>query len=162
MPTPIRVLIVEDRPSDAELMVYELERAGFDPDWQRLETEADYLAQLQSAPDIILADHTLLQFGAPKALELLKETGLDIPIIVVTGSISEEVAVERMKQGAADYILKDRMTRLGAAVSHALQEKKLREEKLQAEDQVQRNLERIRALHEIDVAITRLWIYITF
>jgi signal transduction histidine kinase/CheY-like chemotaxis protein len=154
MPTPLRVLILEDRPSDAELMVLELERAGFEPDWQRVDNEADYLGQLRAAPDVILADHTLPQFSAPQALDLLKERGLDIPFIVVTGSISEEVAVERIKQGAADYVLKDRMMRLGPAVQHALEQKKLREQKRQAEEEIQRNLERIRALHEIDMAIT--------
>ncbi|MBI2359824.1 MAG: GAF domain-containing protein, partial [Deltaproteobacteria bacterium] len=135
-------------------MVAELERAGFEPDWQRVETEADYLAQLQSVPDVILADHTLPLFGAPQALQLLKEHGLDIPCIIVTGSISEEAAVERMKEGAADYILKDRMARLGPAVAHALEEKKLRADKRQAEEEVERNLSRIRALHEIALAIT--------
>ncbi len=108
MPTPLKALIVEDRPADAELMVYELERVGFAPVWRRVDNEADYLAQLGNNPDIILADHTLPEFDAPKALELLKARGLDIPFIVVTGSISEETAVDRLKQGAADYILKDR------------------------------------------------------
>ncbi|MGH7831577.1 MAG: ATP-binding protein [Candidatus Binatia bacterium] len=154
MPTPIRVLILEDRASDADLMVRELTRAGFEPRWQRVETEKDYLAQLQAVPDVILADHALPEFGAPQALELLKERGLDIPFIVVTGSINEEVAVERIKQGAADYILKDRMARLGAAVQRALEEKKLREEKRRADDEIKSNLERIRALHEINLAIT--------
>ena len=154
MSTPLRVLILEDRPADAELMVYELEQAGFEPAWQRVDTEADYLAQLQPNLDVILGDHTLPHFGAPQALELLKSRGLDIPFIVVTGSISEEVAVERIKQGAADYILKDRMARLGDAVTRSLREKKLRVEKHQAEEQTRRNLERIRALHEIDLAIT--------
>jgi len=109
--TPLRVLIVEDRPADAELMLYELQRSGYEPAWRRVETEADYLSQLQSAPDIILADHTLPEFGAPRALELLKASALDIPLIVVTGSISEEVAVARLKQGATDYVLKDRLGR---------------------------------------------------
>jgi signal transduction histidine kinase/CheY-like chemotaxis protein len=154
MPTPVRVLILEDRASDAELMVHELAQAGFEPNWQRVETETDYIAQLQAVPDVILADHNLPGFGAPQALELLKEHGLDIPFIVVTGSINEEVAVERIKQGAADYILKDRMARLGAAVKHALQEKKLREGKRKADEEIKRNLERIRALHEINLAIT--------
>jgi signal transduction histidine kinase/FixJ family two-component response regulator/putative methionine-R-sulfoxide reductase with GAF domain len=154
MPTPLRVLIAEDRPTDAELMVYELSRSGFELKWKRVETEAEYLTELATVPDVILADHTLPQFNAPRALDLLKETGLDIPLIVVTGSISEEVAVERIKQGAADYILKDRMTRLGAAVKRALEEKKLRDERRKAEELIHRNLERIRALHEIDKAIT--------
>jgi len=154
VPTPLHVLIAEDRPADAELMVYELSRSGFEPKWTRVETEEDYLKELQSAPDVILADHTLPNFDAPRALRLLKKTGLDVPLIMVTGSISEEVAVERIKQGASDYILKDRMTRLGPAVKRALEEKTLRDEKRKADELIRRNLERIRALHEINIAIT--------
>jgi signal transduction histidine kinase/CheY-like chemotaxis protein len=154
VPTPLHVLIAEDRPDDAELMVYELSRSGFEPKWTRVETEEDYLKELQSAPDVILADHTLPNFDAPHALRLLKKTGLDVPLIMVTGSISEEVAVERIKQGASDYILKDRMTRLGPAVKRALEEKTLRDEKRKADELIRRNLERIRALHEINIAIT--------
>lgn len=154
MPTPLRVLIAEDRPTDAELMVYELSRAGFEPKWTRVETEEGYLKELQHPPDVILADHTLPNFDAPQALRILKDTGMDIPLIMVTGSISEEVAVERIKEGASDYILKDRMTRLGPAVKRALEEKLLRDEKRKADNLIRRNLERIRALHEINTAIT--------
>ena len=141
MSIPLRVLILEDRAADADLMVHELERAGYKPQWKRVETAAEYLAQLKTLPDIILADHTLPQFGAPEALEILKSQGLDIPCIIVTGSISEEAAVKRMKEGAADYILKDRMVRLGPAVQHALDEKKLRDEKRKAGEEVRRALE---------------------
>jgi CheY-like chemotaxis protein len=130
---PLRVLILEDRPEDAELVLYELRRAGFDPSHQRVETEADYLARLHEDLEVILADYSLPQFDALGALRLLQERGLDIPFIVVTTSLSEEVAVECMKQGAADYLLKDRLARLGLAVRRVLQEKKLREEKRRAE-----------------------------
>jgi PAS domain S-box-containing protein len=126
---PLRILIVEDRAADAELMAAELRRARFDPSWKRVETEAEYLTELQNSPDVILADNTLPQFSASRALKLLKESNLDIPLIVVTGSITEEIAVERIKQGAADYIVKDRMTRLASAVERALKEKQLRAEK---------------------------------
>lgn len=131
--TPLRVLILEDRPEDAELMLYELRQAGFDPSWQRVETEADYLARLQGDLQVILADYSLPQFDALRALQLLQERDLDIPFIVVTTSLSEEVAVECMKQGADDYLLKDRLARLGLAVQRALQEKNLRDEKRRAE-----------------------------
>lgn len=133
MLTPLRVLILEDRPEDAELVLYELRRAGFDPSCQRVETEADYLARLQRDLDVILADYSLPQFDALRALQLVQERDFDIPFIVVTTSLSEEVAVECMKQGAADYLLKDRLARLGLAVRRALQEKKLRDEKRRAE-----------------------------
>jgi DNA-binding response OmpR family regulator len=78
MSTPLRVLIAEDRPGDAELMVYELKRAGFELEWTRVETEQDYRDQLQTGPDIILADYNLLLFGARRALEVLKITPFKI------------------------------------------------------------------------------------
>src|SRR2546422_10445520 len=133
MSIPLRVLILEDRSEDAELMLHELRRAGFEPAWQRVETELDYLAQLHEGLDAILADYTLPQFDALRALQLLQEHGLDIPLIIVSGLISEEAAIECVKQGAADYLLKDRLARLGPALPHALQEKKLRGEKRRAE-----------------------------
>ncbi len=120
MSVPLRVLILEDRPADAELMLHELRRAGFEPHWQRVETEADYLAHLHADLDVILADYALPQFNALRALALLQEHDLDIPCIVVTGAVSEEAAVECMKQGAADYLLKDRLARLGSAVAQRL------------------------------------------
>jgi signal transduction histidine kinase/CheY-like chemotaxis protein len=153
MPTPLNVLIVEDRPADAELMVHELERAGFEPAWKRVDTEAAYIAGLEAHPDIILADHTLREFSAPEALQLLKTRGLNIPLIVVTGSISEEIAVERLQQGAADYILKDRMTRLGDAVARALREKKLDNEKNKAEESLKRRYQESYTLQEISQII---------
>jgi len=134
MATPLRVLILEDRPADAELMALELRRAGLEPAWRRVETEEDYLSALDPGLDLILADYTLPQFDALRALHLLQEGGLDIPFIVVTGTVSEEVAAECVKQGAADYLLKDRLARLGPAVENALQERKLRQEKRRAEE----------------------------
>ncbi len=146
MPTPLRVLILEDNPADAELMLHELRRAGFDPAWQRVETEADYLARLDPTLDLILADYSLPQFDGLRALQLLRAQGLDIPFIIVSGSISEEVAVECMKQGAADYLLKDRLARLGPAVAHALEQKRLREERQRAEERLRESEERFRSV----------------
>jgi two-component sensor histidine kinase len=140
MTFPLRVLIVEDRPADAELILYELRRAGFAPDWHRVDNVTDYLARLEPPPDIILADYTLPEFDALSALQRLQESGLDVPLIVVTGSISEEVAVECMKQGAADYLLKDRLTRLGPAVMQALERQRFRVEKRRADEQIRASL----------------------
>ena len=126
MATPLRVLILGDRPADAELALDELRRAGFEPDWRRVETEPEYLGQLDPALDLILADYGLPQLGAPRALQLLRARGLDIPFIVVSGEVGDEPAVESMKQGAADYLLKDRLARLGPAVTQALHAKRLR------------------------------------
>jgi two-component sensor histidine kinase len=136
----LRALILEDRTADADLMVHELNRAGFDLKWQRVETKPDYLARLDPVPDVILADYSLPLFNAPTALRLLQERGLDVPFLVVTGSLSQEVAVECMKQGAADYLLKDRLMRLGPAVRRALELKRLRDEKREAEEKIKTSL----------------------
>jgi DNA-binding response OmpR family regulator len=116
MSIPLRVLIVEDSSADAELMVLHLTKEGFQPDWQRVETEPDYLAALGTNPDLILADFRLPNFSALRALQLMKERSLDIPFIVVSGSIGEETAIDALRRGADDYVLKDRPARLGQAV----------------------------------------------
>lgn len=108
-------------------MVHELRR-DFNPEWQRVETEPDFLAHLSPAPDVILADYTMPQLDARRALQLLRAQGFRIPFIVVSGTIGEEKAVAMMRQGAADYLLKDRLGRLGPAVKHALLENRLHAE----------------------------------
>jgi len=128
----IRVLIVEDRQADAELMLHELRRAGLEPEWQRVETEPDFLAGLDPPPDLILADNQLPQFDALTALNCLRERGQDVPFLIVSGTMGEDVVVAAMRQGASDYLLKDRLARLGPAVRQALQQKRLRHEALVA------------------------------
>jgi len=148
MRTAIRVLILEDQPSDAELMVDELRQGGFDPQWLRVDTEEGYLAGLVPAPSVILADFSLPQFDAGRALQLLKERGLDVPFIVVSGAIGEETAVAIMRQGAADYLLKDRMVRLAPAVTAAIETQHLREENLISEEAARRAEQRYREIFE--------------
>ncbi len=131
----VRALIVEDSEDDAEILRRELARAGIDAQCERIETEAAYLDALEAGPDVILADYTLPQFSAPRALRLLQSLNRDIPFIVVTGSVGEERAVECMREGATDYLLKDRLARLGSAVSRALIEKKRREERRRADEE---------------------------
>jgi diguanylate cyclase (GGDEF)-like protein len=139
MTTPLHLLILEDRTEDAELMLHELRLAGFDPQWERVDTEADFLAHLDQDLDIILADYSLPQFDAQRALEHLKQRGVDVPFIIVSGCIGEECAVECMKSGATDYLLKDRLTRLGQAVRKAVDEKCLRDDRQRAEAQLAHN-----------------------
>ena len=146
--TSLRVLILEDWSEDADLILHELRRAGFEPDWQRVDTETDYLAHLDPGLDIILADCTVPRFEAPRALHLLKNYGLHIPFIVVTGRISEEAAVECMKQGAADYLLKDRLARLGQAVKRALEQEHLRTTLARAEEALRQPDVRYRSIFE--------------
>ncbi len=133
MKTPIRLLLLEDNRDDAELVLLNLQESNFDVTWQSVETRQQYRAALSPELDIILADYNLPGFGAPEALNILQELGLDIPFIVVTGSISEEVAVACIKQGADDYLLKDRLSRLGEAIRHALQQRDLGRAKRAAE-----------------------------
>jgi PAS domain S-box-containing protein len=146
MPKPLRVLILEDVEADAELLLHELRRNDFEPDWQRVETEADFLVHLRPGLDVILADHTLPQFDALRALQRLKERGLDVPFILVTGTLGDEKAVECIKQGAADYILKDRMARLGPAIEQAMEQRRLRLESVQALEELRRTDAMLQAL----------------
>lgn len=134
MKTTVRTLIVEDSKSDLKLLVFALEEAGLHLDWQCVASEVEYLAALDSNPEIILADYLLPGFSAPRALELLRERRLDIPFIIISGTIGEETAVSAIKQGATDYLLKDRLGRLGTAVRNALHEQNLRREKQQMQD----------------------------
>src|SRR3982750_4451226 len=127
MSVSLRVLVLEDRASDARLVVHELKQAGFEPIWQRVDSQTDFLAQLELPWDIILADYSLPQFDAPTVLRLTRERGIEIPFIIVSGTIGKEIAVEVMKQGATDYLLKDRLVRLGPAVRRALEQAQLRD-----------------------------------
>src|SRR5262245_22907151 len=105
MPSTLRVLFLEDQANDAILLLHELRQYGYALEWMRVDNEAAYLANLKPDLDVILADFSLPQFNAIKALKLLRERQLDIPFIVVTGSLSEEAAAECIKQGADDYLL---------------------------------------------------------
>ena len=136
MPTNFTLLLVEDNPQDAELILETLRGAGFDPHCRQVDTREDYLRELNASPDLILSDFSLPKFDGKAALELLKASGMEIPFIIVSGCIGEEMAVECMKAGAADYLLKDRLGRLPHAVSQALDRKRLLEENRQAEQRL--------------------------
>jgi putative nucleotidyltransferase with HDIG domain len=133
MTIPVRVLILEDRQPDAELALHELRREGFEPLARRVDTREDFIAALDQDVDIILADYSLPQFDALQALRLLNQRSINAPVIILTGSISEEAAVQCMREGASDYLIKDRLARLGSAVNQALEQKKLRQEKIETE-----------------------------
>ena len=129
MPGPLNILIVEDVQYDADLVVAQLQSAGYDLLWKRVETEPDFLAEIKKLPDIILSDYHMPQFTGLKAVELLRKSGLDIPFILISGTVGEDIAVEAMRRGATDYLLKDRIARLGVAVEQALEKKRLRHER---------------------------------
>ena len=97
----LRTLIVEDRADDAELMVKELQRGGFEPHWRRVETEQQFLAALEEhRPEVVLCDHSLPGFDTKRAIELLRRSANPVPLIIVSGAIGEEAAVDAMRHGA--------------------------------------------------------------
>ena len=148
MSQPIRVLILEDSVTDAELEVRGLRHAGFEPEWTVVETEEDFLRNLHGGVDLVLSDNNMPRMHAFRALELLKESGLDIPFIIISGTIGEETAVEAMRLGAADYLLKDRLGRLGPAVKAVLDRHRLQRERIAAEQILEESERRFREMLE--------------
>ena len=129
----LRVLIVEDSPADAELVVLELRRAGFLPSAMRVDTPAALAQALdEQSWDVVISDYLLPGWSGLSALQMLQERGIDAPFIIVSGAIGEETAVDTMKAGAHDYVLKDNLVRLGPAVERELREAQVRRERRQA------------------------------
>ncbi|MGC2557905.1 MAG: ATP-binding protein [Terriglobales bacterium] len=125
----LQVLAVEDNPTDIELTMHALQRGGFDAVYAAVQTKEEFTERLRHADyDVILTGYNLPSWNGMETVEVLREEGLDIPVIVVSGYLGELRAVECIKQGAADYVLKDHLLRLPDAVGRALREKKLREE----------------------------------
>ena len=132
---PLQVLIVEDSDDDTLLVVRVLMRGGYAPRYRQVFTAEAMRRALASEPwDLVIADHNMPQFSATAALEVLRESGRDIPFIIVSGSIGEDIAVEAMKAGAHDYVLKDNLGRLVPAVDRELREATVRHDRRQAED----------------------------
>jgi PAS domain S-box-containing protein len=129
MTTPLHVLILKEQDDDPEPLLHELRQAGFEPRWNCAHTETGYLNLLQPDLELILSDYTLSQFDVFRALRLLKERRLDIPLIVVAGKIGEEAAVSCLKHGAADFLLQDQLFRLGEVVKEVLKQRTLYREK---------------------------------
>jgi len=152
----LHVLLVEDSPDDAQLVMLQLEQDGFEVEYRQVDTEAAFLAALEWPPDLILSDFALPQFNGLHALRILKERGIEIPFILISGTIGEEIAVEAMKLGAADYLMKDRLGRLGSAVHSILNQRQLSEEKARADVALRESEEQYRILFE-DSPIS-LWV----
>ena len=137
MSIPIRVLMVEDSEDDAALIVRELQRSGFDPAVERVDTSAAMnKALVERVWDLVICDYRMPAFSAPEALMLLKKSGLDLPFIIVSGSAGEDHAVAAMKDGAHDYIAKNNLARLIPAVEREVREAKTRKERDHAEDMI--------------------------
>jgi PAS domain S-box-containing protein len=131
----LRVLILEDSPGDTKLMAAMLEQAGYAVQFEVTDSPELFRERLEEAEyDVILADFNLRAWTTMDALEILRQSGKDVPLIVVTGSIADEAAAECIKRGAADYVLKDRPARLAVAVRRALEERRLREERKRAQE----------------------------
>lgn len=164
MGIPIRVLIVEDSVNDTELVLRQLRRAGYDPVSERVQTaEAMKTALEREAWDLVVSDYSMPQFDAPTALNLLNRSGRDVPFIVVSGSIGEDIAATMMKTGAHDYILKQNLTRFVPAVQRELREAENRRQQRLTEQakqrlQVERDefLERLKQENDDLTALTQV------
>src|SRR5688572_27845909 len=134
---PLRILLIEDNPADADLITYELRHAGVDHEARCIAGKKEFLKELQKEPpDAIISDYSMPQFNALDALRLLQAQGIDVPFILVTGSQSEEVAVECIKEGADDYILKSSLKRLPTALLGSVQRKRAERDRVRAEERI--------------------------
>jgi len=145
MSQPLRVLLVEDSADDAALMERALRQGGYQPTCERVETAAAMRAALDRAPwDVVLSDHKLPELDSPAALGVLHASGLDLPFLIVSGSIGEELAVGIMRAGAHDYVGKDKLARLAPAVARALGAAAQRRQRRQAEAALEQSERRLR------------------
>jgi signal transduction histidine kinase len=143
----LRILLLEDNVPHAELVEHFLRTSGLKFNITRVDTREAFLTQLeQHPPDMILSDYALPSFDGYAALAIAKEQAPNTPFIFVTGTMGEEVAIETLKSGATDYVLKTRLARLGPAVNRALRESAERHERQRAEEKLRRSLDQLRAL----------------
>ena len=149
MGTRLRCLLVEDSKSDAGLILRALRKSGYEVVHERVETAVQMRAALEEQVwDAVIADYRLPEFSGPAALALLKETGQDLPFIVISGAIGEKAAVEMMKAGAHDYLLKADLARLGPVIARELRDAEARRARRQAEEAVRASEERFRSVVE--------------
>jgi PAS domain S-box-containing protein len=147
-PVPLRVLLVEDSEDDARLVLRELRRGGYEPTSERVDTPEAMRRALaeEEAWDVILSDWRMPRFGAPEALEMLRAAGSEAPFIIVSGKVGEDTAVEAVKAGAHDYVMKNDLARLSATVGRGLEEAEARRERERAEKSLKESEQRFRSL----------------
>jgi PAS domain S-box-containing protein len=144
-----RVLMIDDLEDDEQLIIRELKKGGYNPVYERVETAAAMKKTLKEKQwDIILCDYKMPEFNAPSAIAVLKETNINIPLIIVSGTIGEDVAIECMRLGAQDYIMKSNLSRLCPAIARELKEAEIRNKQMQAELQREAVLEKLRQSEE--------------
>jgi light-regulated signal transduction histidine kinase (bacteriophytochrome) len=136
----LRVLIVEDEPADVELTLRALRQAGLDAVWDVAQTAGELTDLVRkNSYDVILADYKLPNWSGMESVAILRREGLDVPVILVSGALGELTAVECIKQGAADYVLKDHLARLPESVRRAMRENKLRQDHKHAQEELARS-----------------------
>src|SRR2546423_2443333 len=158
MKRTLRVLNVEDSERDMALLTRHLLRAGYELIFERVETPAAMKAALETEEwDVILCDYSMPQFNALAALKLLKEIGLDIPLIIISGTVGEAVAVKAMRAGANDYLMKDNLARLAPTIERELHEAENRRARRQAERELRQSEAQYRRL--IDTTHEGVWMF---
>jgi signal transduction histidine kinase len=143
---PLRVLHLEDSELDHELMKAHLRRGGMNVDLRRIDSEIEFKAALMQSWDAVISDYNLPGFSGLVALDLLKSSGRDIPFVLVSGEIGEDVAVAAMRNGASDYLLKNNLTRLVPALLHAIEATETRRARLRADRELDESRQRLREL----------------
>ena len=145
----LRVILVEDSDSDAALLLRDLQRAGYDVVHERVQTAQEMEAALDAGPwDIVLSDYHLPQFDARVCLDVVRASGVDVPVIIVSGTVGEDTAVEALHAGASDFLLKGRLARLGPAIDRELREKQDRDTRRRVEEALRQSEQRYRQIIE--------------
>ena len=162
MDKPLRVLLIEDSEDDAVLILRELRKAGYTPVSERVETEYTMRSALSSQKwDIILSDYNMPEFCAAEALSVYRECGIEVPFIIVSGAVGEEKAVQLMKEGAHDYVMKDNLQRLVPAIERELKESEDRKSRKIAEDSYRKSDFIVNASRDMMALINRSGIFET-
>jgi DNA-binding NtrC family response regulator len=144
MATLLRVLTVDDSADDVLFIMRELRRGGYEPVFERVQTSAAMKAALEGGKwDVVISDYVMPQFGGLEALHVLKESGQDLPFIIVSGKIGEDIAVAAMKAGAHDYILKGNLARLVPAIERELREAETRRERRKSDEALKKTFEKL-------------------